>query len=341
MQNEKHFDENELLLSVVIPVYNVEKYVAECIDSIFNQGLSTTDFEIILVNDGSKDNSQFICEKYAREYSNIRLINQENQGLSAARNAGIKNAKGLYLYMIDSDDFLRKDAFGVLLDFIKRKNLDFLGFGICRTSARNISKGFNQEIDIIFEGSGLDILKNINYNNGPWWYIIRKDLLNDLQFTVGKYCEDGPFTARALMNVKRGVIITNECYNYYQNEVSITNSTDPVKNAKIMADMFFAVNDFHNILNSVPIENKKAYDRLRERQETYLYFGIIRFLKLNQPFAIVESHINKLIFKNYKVYPLNAFKGYDNRDKLLIRIINRKWTLRSFNYLNMFFKIIK
>ena len=95
------------LISLIIPVYNVEPYLSSCLDSIINQ--SYQHLEIILVNDGSTDGSRFLCEQYKQKDSRIILINQKNQGLSSARNTGINSATGKYLSFIDSDDEVKKD----------------------------------------------------------------------------------------------------------------------------------------------------------------------------------------------------------------------------------------
>lgn len=95
-------------LTIIIPVYNVEKYVGRCIESCLKQDLSPKEYEILVVNDGSKDGSIDIVRRYARENENIRIIEQENAGLSAARNHGIKEARGEYLWFVDSDDDINR-----------------------------------------------------------------------------------------------------------------------------------------------------------------------------------------------------------------------------------------
>jgi glycosyltransferase involved in cell wall biosynthesis len=114
-------------ISVIIPVYNVEKYLRECLDSVIHQTL--TDLEIICVNDGSTDGSLAILEEYAKKDSRITIINQENQGLSAARNRALKIAKGEYVQFLDSDDYLSKDACEILYHHANEKSLDMLLFG--------------------------------------------------------------------------------------------------------------------------------------------------------------------------------------------------------------------
>ena len=101
-------------VSVIVPVYNVEKYIRKCLDSIVSQTLN--DLEIILVNDGSTDTSPAICEEYKRKDERIKMITQKNQGLSAARNAGLKDATGEYVIFIDSDDYIAENMLEILVE---------------------------------------------------------------------------------------------------------------------------------------------------------------------------------------------------------------------------------
>ena len=119
----------EKFLSIILPVYNVERYLAECLDSCLEQDIPHDDYEIICVNDGSPDNSAEILERYAREHSNIRVITQPNGGLSAARNTGLAAACGAYIWFVDSDDFIRKNCLAELRRFLTETPVDSLSIG--------------------------------------------------------------------------------------------------------------------------------------------------------------------------------------------------------------------
>ena len=118
-------NENNIFFSVIVPVYNVEKYIEKCIESIFNNQIN--DVEIIIVNDGSTDNSRNIINKYA-ERDNIVIIDQENAGLSAARNSGLKIAKGEYILFLDSDDYLEPEALDILYKVVCESRADLYVF---------------------------------------------------------------------------------------------------------------------------------------------------------------------------------------------------------------------
>jgi glycosyltransferase involved in cell wall biosynthesis len=116
-----------MLLSIIIPVYNVEPYLAECLDSVFSQD-NIAVCEVIIVNDGSTDGSVSIIERYQKKYPELIVVHQENKGLSGARNTGINCAKGDYLYFLDSDDFLLQDAVSNILNKIKETTAEIIGF---------------------------------------------------------------------------------------------------------------------------------------------------------------------------------------------------------------------
>lgn len=115
-------------LSIIIPVYNVEKYVGRCLESCLDQDLPKDEYEIIVVNDGTQDNSVQVIEKYIKPENNVTLIHRENGGLSAARNTGLKHAQGEYVWFVDSDDWIEKDSLSKLIQYIKKYDLDVFRF---------------------------------------------------------------------------------------------------------------------------------------------------------------------------------------------------------------------
>ena len=115
-------------ISIIVPVYKVEKYLKKCVDSILAQ--TFTDFELILVDDGSPDDSGKICEEYAEKDARVRVLHKENGGLSSARNAGIEVAKGKYLGFIDSDDYIAEDMYELLYNTIIKEDADLSICGI-------------------------------------------------------------------------------------------------------------------------------------------------------------------------------------------------------------------
>ena len=119
-----------IILSIIIPVYNVEKYIRKTLESIFESTFPKSEFEVIVVNDGTKDNSISIVNEFAAKFDNLKIINQENQGLSVARNTGLKAARGKYVWFVDSDDWVEYDSLPFLLKHLEHSDKDVLMFKI-------------------------------------------------------------------------------------------------------------------------------------------------------------------------------------------------------------------
>jgi len=196
-------------LSIIVPVYNVEKYIRPCFESIFKQGLDDADFEVIIVNDGSTDKSMEMITAIIALHRNITVINQENQGLSVARNNGIAVAKGEYILMLDSDDLLIENSLPILLEKALETKVDLVVADFLKLSDEQINnlqniphKEFN-----IQEKTGEEIfLEDLNPHECFVWRTLyrRKFILeNDLKFTPDVYCQDVPFTHEAYIKAKR------------------------------------------------------------------------------------------------------------------------------------------
>lgn len=171
--------------SIIIPVYNVEKYLKKCLDSVFNQ--TYKDYEVIVVNDGTKDNSMDIVKDY-----DVKVINQKNQGLSAARNAGVKKATGEYLIFLDSDDYWEKDLLKELSKSLKN-NPDLIRFQI--NEVYEDGKTISYPEESFTNLSGPDAFKKIvkyHFVENAWSYAINKKyyLQNKFEFKPGTIHED-------------------------------------------------------------------------------------------------------------------------------------------------------
>lgn len=331
---------NKTLLSIIIPVYNVENVVGFCISSIFNQNLSSENFEVILINDGSTDNSYEVCLALSQKHSNIRVINQENSGQSVARNHGIDKARGLYLNFIDSDDYIIDGYMNEILEFALREDSDFVGFGSKQVWSRKNEQG-TLPLEVSLQGEGNYILSEYNYNNGPWWYIFKKEKLDSLRFIPNRLCEDGLFTAELIAVSQKVSIIKNVVYCYVANPESTVNTKNVARQTKLRDDMFFAASYFNSILSKLDKSNpyyKGAYQRLKERQETYIFFGLIRCVKTNEP---VPNIMQKLA-ETENEYPIQKFTGYGKwYNKLLIFIFNNKFLLSTAARVNHMIKSVK
>ena len=204
------------IISVVVPVYNVEKYLSTCFDSLLNQGLDMSDYEIILVNDGSKDKSLEICNRYAKTYSNIYVYSQENQGVSMARNHGLSKAKGEWVMFVDSDDYICKGSLKYLLDHFCSHNYDGIRFWTRINSDAAIDKSLSCEGKILFTGNGYDFIRNYGLETFCYTTLYRRDYLlnNNIKFSPYKIGEDFLFASQFLLANPRVCSTSSIVYQY-------------------------------------------------------------------------------------------------------------------------------
>lgn len=214
-------------ISLILPVYNVEQYLARCIDSCLNQDLPQDEYEIIIVNDGSLDNSINIANDYAKRYSCIKIVTQENMGLSAARNTGLNNAKGEYVWFIDSDDYIEKNCLSGIYNEIRSHNLDALWIKWCNKNEENkIIPLYNTTFTCVSYNiyNGLDFMENImGIYYFAWSFIFSRIFLieHKMLFQKGLYYEDSEFAYRILPQINRIKLYEKKCYIYNIRQGSI------------------------------------------------------------------------------------------------------------------------
>ncbi|MBR6253600.1 MAG: glycosyltransferase [Clostridia bacterium] len=220
-------ENNNIKLSIIIPVYKVEQYLSECIDSVLNQHL--TNIEIILVDDGSPDNCPKICDEYASKNKIIKVIHKENGGLSSARNSGIKEASGEYLMFIDSDDYLNPDAdVKELFKYMNGVDVIQYNFAFYFDDTKKIVYLKEPQIDNdrTFYEQILKKIENDDLSVQAWSKVVRKDLIfnNNLFFEEGILSEDIDWSLKVYLYAKSLFTCNNVVYMYRQNRNgSITN----------------------------------------------------------------------------------------------------------------------
>lgn len=217
------------LISVIIPVYNVEKYLHRCLDSVIAQ--TYQNLEIICVDDGSIDDSGKICDQYAVRDARIKVIHQENQGLSAARNRGLDAAEGEYIAFVDSDDYILEDMYKKMLDKLLNYNVDLC---VCQwqyefSDGRQVVKRKNIDPTIYGRKASLEFARFLymgNYENGvvvaAWNKLYRRVLLDKIRFE-GRIHEDEAFCGRIMAKNISVYVMEEQFYVYAQNGDSLTN----------------------------------------------------------------------------------------------------------------------
>lgn len=205
------------MVSVIVPIYNVEKFLPKCIESLQAQTLS--DIEIILVDDGSPDGCPEICDKYAANDPRVSVIHQRNSGVSAARNAGLKMAVGEYISFCDPDDFVAPDMYAELLSGIEKHDADIsvCGYNYCSEDyVLDDTRLYNQREDEVL--SRRDLYSKLSdmpptIRHGVVTKLFKKKLIGNLKFDTNlKSAEDGDFLLKYLKNVKNGVFIHKPLY---------------------------------------------------------------------------------------------------------------------------------
>lgn len=231
-------------LSVIIPIYNMEKYIEKCVDSILDQ--TYKDYEIILVNDGSVDKSSQIIGRYEKKYKRIKCIHKENGGLSDARNVGVRSANNDYILFIDSDDFINnKYAFEKIVNRLNNTECDVLNFGFEKYyDTQEVSKIY---FDKIKENMPNEVYKSNNsfkylienslYIASAWNKVIKRELFlqHNLYFKEGIYSEDIEWCARLALATDSFDFINENFYSYRQRESSISKNMSN-KNIKDLKD---------------------------------------------------------------------------------------------------------
>lgn len=313
-------------ISVIVPVYNVEKYLCKCIDSIINQ--TYTNLEIILIDDGSPDNCGVVCDDYFLKDNRIKVIHKENGGLSDARNAGLDIATGDYISFIDSDDYIHKDFYKTLINLIVKYNADIAQCGfldVYEEDVDNFSKDklyINEKITILNNNEAINNLFNKNYVNTVvvWNKLYKRKLFKNIRYPKGKIHEDEYTTYKLLFSAKKVVSISMEMYYYLRRPNSIMGKGFNIKSLDKL-DAYYEQILFYN--------NKKLF-KLEEKAKNKFEF-FIKEAMIN----VLNSNLddrNKVFYNLINYYKKNYILFVNN-----INIsFNKKVIMLLFKYLPKF-----
>jgi len=318
-------------VSVIVPVYNVEKYLDKCLNSLVKQTLK--DMEIIIVNDGSTDKSQEIIDNYAKKYKNVISIVKENGGVSEARNLGLKKARGEYIGFLDSDDWVSKDMYKKMYQKAKSGNFDVVA---CDTQAiypaekRYISSN----------------IKNDNVSNKElmidayaviWNKIYKREIINEIEFKKGmNFCEDVEFLYMVYSKIKTIGVVKGSLHNYLQREGSLTYVYD-----KKLYQLIDAMDDVIKFYK----ENDLYKEYKQELEYTYVRYLYATFVKRiaktknKKEFNRAVNIVIKKIKKEFPDYKKNYYlKGLKSKNlylkkfnKLLAKLVFIVSSRKKFN----------
>ncbi|WP_294404622.1 glycosyltransferase family 2 protein [uncultured Clostridium sp.] len=297
-------------VSVIVPIYNVEKYLRKCIDSLINQTIK--DIEIILVNDGSPDNSRAICEEYAEADKRIKIINKENGGLSSARNAGFNEAESDYILFVDSDDWINKNMIEILLNEIKKNNADIVQCRYANVIDENVDESINEKVasKII---DNIDALRNLYKNDSyletvvTWNKLYKKSLFDGIKFPEGKLNEDEFTTHKLLFKCKKIVLIDAKLYYYRKTPDSITNSKVSIKKL----DKLEAVKERMKFFESVG--NVEIYEKTVVRYGDLLRGSFLMCKYLIDNNEKILNDIDSEYKRIFKGYVKNKYLSFEKK----------------------------
>lgn len=304
------------LISIIVPVYKVEEYLDRCVESLVNQ--TYTNLEIILVDDGSPDNSGKLCDEWALKDKRIKVIHKENSGVSSARNIGIDNAKGEYIGFVDSDDYVSSKMYEFLINSYD-KDTDY----VCCDFTRDGTFDENNIID-----SNCNIYELIKYiypwHGGVWTGLYKKEILNQLRFDKDYYFgEDLIFLISYLIKCNYIKRINNKLYYYYENINSVTKQKEY---NKLMTNEY---NYYLSIKKSYKILENKFNDKYIGNYINYM-LSVFKIFKFNNNFKY---------FKKEVIIELEKYESYfTNSQKMLFIFIKYKFPVR---FINRIYNLIK
>lgn len=208
---------SEKLISIIIPTYNVEKYLDRCVNSVINQTYSN--IEIVLVDDGSTDNSGVICDKYMKCDQRVKVIHKKNEGVAEARNVGLDNSNGEYVTFVDSDDYVPSDYVEYLYEILSlnKATISCCNFEyIYENSNQTIKSKNNKEIIVTYSNKEAleDLLYQRNIDTSPWGKLYRKEVFKNIRFPIGKIYEDFGTIYKVVSSAEK-VVYSNQKKYYY------------------------------------------------------------------------------------------------------------------------------
>ena len=324
-------------LSIIIPLYNSEKYIQGCLGSLLKQKLKQNEFEIIIINDGSTDHSLDIVKKFEDKYSNIFVYTKKNGGVGSARNKGISLAKGKYIYFIDPDDYLASNVLKTIIDCAEKKELDVLTFLSKKIVSQNLINSFSDIAKTSCTNilNGTEYIAKYKFKNEVWWYVINRNFLrtSGINFIEGRWMEDALFTAELLIKSNKIGHLPIDAHRHVTVKGSAMTSRESEHYKKVIYDNANAAIAYEKMISSLEgldNLNEQCMRRLRTRQQSFVFFMMVRMLKSTIRLSEIRKILNDMI--QVKAYPLNSFIGNDYNGLLYV-ILVKLFNIKSIFYI--------
>lgn len=312
------------LVSVIVPIYNVEKYLDRCIDSIVKQ--SYENIEILLVDDGATDLSGKLADDWGKRDSRIRVIHQKNAGLSEARNVGIDAAKGDYIVFVDSDDWIHKRMIEALVKHLMYADIVRCGM-VKVTDAEQLELPWVDEERVLSSGKATALLVDNNwFSSHVQTSIYPKYVFETIKFPKGKVYEDILTTHKLFTQVKKICVIPEHYYYYYERSESITNS---VKLQNRIAWYDALGKRKYDLGNALTLDEKQ---KIESQMAVVMSLAMVQYKFTNEEKKLCAEEIEKIMCFLRKKETWKSVKRYATKTQFIYYILARRFSF-SANYL--------
>ena len=283
-------------ISIIVPIYNAAKYLKRCIESILAQGLNKDEYEILLINDGSKDNSLLICQEYHHNNPGIiRLFSHHNQGVAYTRNKGIKEAKGDYIAFVDADDYLIPNGYKYLIDNYLDSSIDILSFWaltLDKKTKANYIENYQVDGKIDYEVNGIDFLKR-GVQTFIWSSFYKRDFINkhQIKFSSLTIGEDVLFNIDLYLKNPLIRMVTSRIYRYDLHEESVIHQRDYKSIRK-------GINSYKTLIEAI-------YNHYKMSNNIDLKYGLQNIIKLQ-----IVPLVSRLLSSNYSIDEFKYIRSF-------------------------------
>lgn len=303
------------LISIIVPAYNVENYIDRCLDSILGQ--TYKNLQIIVVDDGSTDSTASICDEYGKKDSRIEVIHQKNAGLSGARNAGLRVARGDYIGYVDGDDYIEPVMYEKMINAMTENSVNLVVCGYNQIGPQGEKYNFSRKNIVLSREEALDVYVSDNREfhifNSVWSKLFEKDIVKGLEFPVGHNSEDILYTTKALVNCNGVVFVDDPLYNYVlDREGSIMNASKKLSHRRFNDEIPFT-------FEQIEYFRQNGFDEIAGKDEYYVYRRLtfyyldFRHRKMKEDAKKLANLIRKDRAKVKEIFCRDYVKGGDNK----------------------------
>lgn len=309
-------------ISFIVPLYNSAHFLPKCLDSLLRQDIPYQDYEVILVDDGSPDQSKDVAIQYAGNYSNIVVLSQDNKGTSGARNTGLRYARGKYVYFVDPDDYILENSLGIILQKAEKESLDILRFGYTEVDEQyRPTKSCKHPEQPDYSSKVMDgcefMAERLGIACYVWTYIFRTSLLKDnhLFFNEGDYFDDTPWLPKVLMCAKRVDSIDFKRHFYLIRNDSLVRSNSNGSVEKKIKGQQFVVKELVRQRDECHDKNAKKWYGMMIRHSV---LSLLSLVSIKQ-YAKRGDYLKGL--KAQRVFPLSKYKA-SGKGVVLLALVN-------------------